>query len=258
MTLISTIIRDAYRESNLIAISADPTSNEQDEGLRLLNRYVLSLFGNEAGDPLTSIPIGSNNIDRPQGFPGYEGQPTGNWFVPVDSRLILNLTSTETVYLHPRPHDGARFSFIDKSNNLSTRNLIVDANGYTISGATSATFNTNGLANEYFFRVDIGDWSIVSPLVSGDESPFPQKFDDLLIVGLAMRLNPRNGVAIDPQSVEAFRMNQRKFRATYGQSINMPSEEGLLRTPGTRRSRWSGYSSTDAFSSGIPYWGWND
>lgn len=254
MTLISTIIRDAYRESNLIAISADPTTAEQAEGLRLLNRYVLSLFGNEGGDPFTTIPIGRNNIDRPAGFPGYDGQPRGDWFVPVNSRLVLNLTQSETVFLHPRPHDGARFAFVDKSANLSTFNLIVDANGYTIGGSSTTTFNTNSQSAEYFFNADTGNWGVVTPLLSSDASPFPEKFDDLLVIGLAMRINPRNGVAADSQSVEAYRMTLRKFKAQYGQVIEMSSEEALLRLSGTRRKNyWIGYDDNDAFNTGIPF-----
>lgn len=255
MTLISTIIRDAYRESNLIAISADPTTNEQAEGLRLLNRFILSLFGNEAGEPLTSIPIGSGNIDRPSSFPGYTDQPCNDWFAPVNSRLILNLTSAQTVFMHPAPHDGARFAIVDKSGNLATYNLILDGNGYTVEAALSKTLNTNSMTREYFFRGDTGDWGVVAPLIASDASPFPEKFDDLLIVGLAIRLNPRNDVAADQQSIETLQSNMRKFKAQYNQTIEMPVEDALLRTSGMGRAiSRLGYNDMDAFTYGHPGW----
>lgn len=247
MTLVSAIIRDAYRESNLIDISRDPTTDESAEGLRLLNRYVLSLFGNEAGDGLTSVPIGRNNIDRPSGFPGYTNQPDSAWVVPVDTRLVLNLTSAQTVYLHPKPRDGSRFSVIDASANLATYNVTLDGNGNTVAGSNTSTLSTNSLAQDYFFRADKANWAVVSPLIATDESPFPQEFDDLLILGLAFRLNPRNGVATDMMSMEAFKAISRKFRARYSQSIEMPVEEGLLRTLGVAKER-----GPSDFSSGMP------
>jgi len=248
LTTISTLIRDAFRESNLIAISADPTEAEQAEGLRLLNRVVLSLLGNEAGDPLNTFPLGSNNVSRPSGFPD---QPQNDWFVPVNVRLVLNLTDDQTVYLHPQPNDGARFAVVDKSDNLSTNSLTVMGNGYTIEDEPSLVFNTNGTAREYFFRADTGNWTAVSPLTAESESPFPEQFDDLLIISLAMRLNPRHGVAADAQSVETLRSLLRKFKAQYGQTVETPLEEGLLRTLGVRYFKGA-YSDTNAFTSGRP------
>lgn len=253
MTLISTLIRDAYRESNLIAISADPTTAEQTEGLRLLNRYISSLFGNEGGDPLQALPIGRHNISRPGGFPGYENQPNGDFFVPVNTRLILNVTAAQTVYLHPKPHDGARFAFVDKSSNLATFPLTVNANGYTIGSATTATFNTNGKVAEYFFNGETGNWGVVVPVIAADSSPFPEKFDDALIIGLAMRLNPRHAVEMDPQSVEAYKSNLRKFKAQYGQNIEVGSELALVRTPGTLRARYFDYGDNASFDYGLPF-----
>lgn len=254
MTLISTIIRDAYRESNLIPITSDPTADEMTEGLRLLNRYVLALIGNDAGDPLVSIPIGNHNISRPAGYPGYSGQPYSDWFAPVNARLILNLVDTQTVYLAPNPEDGARFAFFDGSNNLAIYPLIVNANGATIAGDTSQTFNTNGDNGEYFYRADTNDWALVSPLLSDSSSPFPSKFDDVLIVGLAMRLNPRNGVAANPQSIAAYKDNLRKFKAQYNQTIEVGSELGMVRTPGAKR-QWRYYGDPQEFSYGYPrYW----
>jgi hypothetical protein len=75
MTLVSEIIRDAYRESNLIAITADPTSEEETEGLRLLNRIVSGTYGIDAGEELQVVPIGNNNISRPADYPYYNQVP---------------------------------------------------------------------------------------------------------------------------------------------------------------------------------------
>jgi hypothetical protein len=49
VTLASSIISDAYRESNLVPLVGTLTTAEQGEGLRLLNNLVLSVMGNEVG-----------------------------------------------------------------------------------------------------------------------------------------------------------------------------------------------------------------
>jgi hypothetical protein len=232
MTLVSTIIRDAFRESNLIAIAADPTTAEQAEALRLLNRLILSVLGTEMGEQLSPIIIGRNNINRPQGFPWYEQVPDQvDWFVPANSRLFLNLTFPQTVYLDPNPEDGARFAYIDKSGNLNTYPLTINANGRTIDNSFTETDNTNNSVREYFFRADTGNWSVVTPLGLADEMPFPPEFDTLFIVDLAMRLNPRHAQEADTQSIAARNRAERNFKARYRQHREMGSELGLVLLP---------------------------
>jgi hypothetical protein len=119
MTIVSQIIADGYRESNLIPINGTPSTDQTSEALRLLNRLVSSVYGNEAGDQLNPLPIGNNNISKPSGYP-YYNVPSGDWFVPLNSQLVLNTTVATSVWLHPMPEDGSRFSFIDKSSNLAT------------------------------------------------------------------------------------------------------------------------------------------
>lgn len=236
MTLVSDIIRDAFRESNLLAISADPTAAEQAEGLRLLNRLVTSCIGNEMGEQLDPLAIGRNNINRPQGWPWYDNVPDQTqWFVPSNTRLVLNLTAPLTVYLDPQPMDGTRFALLDKSNNLATNGLTVMPNGQTIMGTTSLVAATNGSAFEFIYRSDTGDWAKTDPLLADDDMPFPTDFDDYFIIGLASRLNVRNANAMDPQSVEAYNNAKSQFRARYRQSKQMASELALVRTDGTKR-----------------------
>lgn len=236
MTLVSDIIRDAYRESNLIAISADPTAAEQDEGLRLLNRLVASVRGNDAGEQLDQVIVGRNNIERPQGFPYYDGVPdTTEWLVPLNSRLVLNLTAPVEVWLDPMPIDGARYAVQDKSGNLATFNLTVHGNGMTIGGADDVVYSTNDTNTEYMFRADIGEWLAVSPLEADDTFPFPIEFDDVFVIGLSMRLNPRHATQADPQSQMAYARVIKQFKARYRQGQEMVSELALIRTLGTSK-----------------------
>lgn len=253
MTLVSTLLRDAYRESNLIAVSADPTTAEQGEALRLLNRYVLSVYGNEAGEGFGSLPVGGNNVNTPSGFP-FNNLTTTD-FIPLNSRLVLNLKEDTTVHLSPIPQDGSRFAYIDVSNNLAVNSLVIDGNGRNIEGSSVVTKSVDGDAAEYVYRSDTGNWAKVSPLITTDAFPFPSEFDDLFVIGLALRLNPRYGIAADPQSIEMFKRVLRNFKARYRQTKNMRSELGLLFIGD--RNRFLRYGSSDSlFNSGYGFPNW--
>jgi hypothetical protein len=256
-TLVSDIITDAYRESNIIAISASPTAAEIAEGLRLLNRVVANTYNSDAGEKFIDYPIGRHNINRPQGWPYYNGQPTNDWFVPLNARLLLNLDSAQTVYLNPTPEDGTMFSYVDVSGNLGTYNLVINGNGRKIEGSTSVTKNTNGGSAVYMYRADTGNWAKVSPLVSADEFPFPTDFDDLFVISLAVRLNPRHDVTTAQESVAALKKLLSQFKARYAQIMPQSSELALVLTPGMRRYRGI-YDETAAFLAGNPliYRGW--
>lgn len=255
MTLVSTLIRDAYRESNLISITADPTTAEQDEGLRLFQEVVSSVYGSEAGEQLDPLPLGQNNINRPQGYPWYNQTPDWtDWYLPPNTVMVLNLTAPLTVWLDPNPTDGQRFGLQDVSNNLSTNNLTLNGNGRLIDGETSVVFNTDGANKEYFFRQDTGNWYVVDPLDLTDTFPFPTEFNPMFSILLAQRLNPRHATAMDPQSSATLGKLINQFKARYRQHQQMPSELGVLRTTGQRRryydnTRWG----NNQFNSGYAY-----
>lgn len=229
MTVVSEIITDAYRQSNLLAIGVTPTTLQQTEALRYLNRIVKSVYGQEAGDPLTPLPIGRNNIERPAGFPWYDVEAVQDWFIPSDVQIVLNLETAKTLYLDPMPEDGQRFAVLDASGNLATYNLTLDGNGRKIEGADTAVLNTNGLSRYWFYRADTGSWQRVNSLVAGDTFPFPEEFDDLFITMLAMRLNPSYATSLDPQSQAVWKRSLTQFRARYNQVIPQASELALVR-----------------------------
>lgn len=238
MTLVSDIILDAFRESNLISITATPTPAEQVEALRLLNRIVPASIGTDAGEQLDPLPIGRNNISRPVGFPYYDQVPfQTDWFVPPNSRLMLNLETPQTVYLNPTPTDGERFGFVDKSSNLNTNPLTVVGNGMTIDTLLQEVFNTPGASQEFIYREDTGNWALLTPLTLVSQMPFPAEFDDVFIIELAMRLNPRNANEIDPQSLQSYKKALKSYNSKYRQHRQVGSEPGIVRLPSNRRRR---------------------
>jgi hypothetical protein len=98
------------------------------------------------------------------------------------------------------------------------------------------------------YRADLGDWKKVVPLVSTDEWPWPEDFDDMFVCMLAMRLAPRNSQALPQESVAAMKRSREQFRARYKQIINTPSEPALLQSsvqtyPNNRRP-WGQQPST--------------
>jgi len=258
MTLVSSIINDAFRETNINALGQAPTDDQNTEGLRRLQTLVSSMLGNEAGDPLTPFPLGQNEINSPNGYPWYANELPGNVFVPVNSRIMLNLTGPGTINLHPKPHDGARMGIVDVSQNLNSFPLHIYGNGRSIEGDDVQTYDESGTIREWFYREDLGDWKKVTSLALTDDMPFPAEFDDLFIILLAARLNPRHGQTLDAQSVEALKRARTQFRARYSQDTQMPSEDGLLyltnyyRQFGRYANRLWG-DSADYFDVGYPF-----
>lgn len=259
MTLVSTIISDAFRQSNLIALGSSISTAQSDEALRYLNRIVKGVFGKEAGENFTAMPIGRGNIEKPSGYPWYGDTPDAEWFVPSNTRLVFNTENTLSLYLDPAPDDGARVAVINPSENLATYPITLYGNGRLIDGSQTVVLDTDGYEAEWFYRADLGSWTIYSPLDVATTFPFPEEFDDFFITLLAMRLNPSYGTQMDDQSMAMYKRAQNLLRSRYGQTDQMPSELALLRMPKTAndRDRWGSmydfYNPSDMFNKGYPW-----
>lgn len=229
MTTVTQIIFDAFRQSNLLAINATPTALQEAEALRFLNRIVKSVLGNEAGDPFTNFPIGRDGISRPSGYPWWNTVPDNNWFVPENTRVMLNLDQSVSLYLHPDPNDGSRFAAIDVAESLTNHPVTVYGNGRRIDGNTTISLDTNGLDAEWFYRGDLGSWVKYAPIVEADLFPFPEEFDEFFITSLAIRLNPTYGMQLDAQAKLVYDRAKTQLRARYNQKIDVRSELALIR-----------------------------
>lgn len=205
MTLASSIITDAYRESNLIPMGNAPTTNQQTEALGRLNTIVLSTVGYEAGDGLDDLNIGGS----------YNQSALVSVFIPDNARLLLNLSSPMTLNLDPEPFEGQRLSLVDVGGNLGTYNVILNGNGRKIEGASTVTMSTNSDTRQWMYRADIGTWVKITTLVYTDAMPFPAEFDDYFITMLAMRLSPRYGQTMSSESVAAMKRARSLLRGRY-------------------------------------------
>lgn len=230
-TLVTSIITDALRETNLIPLGVTPTAVQQTEAFGKLLTVVASVLGNEMGENLTPFPLGTLDIKSPAGFPWWSNQLPGNLFVQTNLRVMCNLTGNGFINLHPMPHDGARMAIVDVAGNFATDQLTIFGNGRLIEGQTEMTYNTSGETREWMYRGDLGNWVVVNPITLTGTMPWGPEFDDLFIIRLAMRLNPRYGQTMHPASMQTLKEVQTKFSARYAQdTTQVGSEDGLLYT----------------------------
>lgn len=249
MTLISSIIQDAYREANIIPLGRVPNANQITEALRLYNANIRSIYGNDAGEGLTDWPLGTFGMEPGFTLPYTNDvieHPTGNL------RLLVTNTEAKTLYLPLYAQDGARIAVADMFGRLATYPVTLDGNGRNIEGNPTLLLDTDNLFREWFYRGDLGDWVKISSLVSTDENPFPEEFDTFFIIGLAMRLNPRNGREMDDQTIAVFKSERRQFIARYLQSAPLDIDDSLswpfMSTQSYDQQR--AFSSNQAFTRG--------
>lgn len=260
MTLVSEIIIDSFRQSNLEAIGVQPSDAKLTEALRYLNRIVKSVFGNEVSEPFQSFPLGRNGISRPAGYPWWDTVPSNDWFVPKNTRVMLNLdTNLYNLWLHPSPDDGSRFAAIDVSGTLGTYPITLHGNGRLIENAESIILDTPHLDQEWFYRADLANWQKTYPLLLADSFPFPEEFDDFFITMLSIRLNPSYGAQLDPQSQLVLTRSRTQLRARYSQNIETRSELALIRPAkvAADRDQWGNtywlYQPNSMFDKGWPW-----
>lgn len=241
MTLVSSIIKRAYRKTNLIPLVGTPDANQTTEALEMLNNLILSTVGNEAGDHLDEINFGD-------GFSEHDQSAVCNQWVPPNTRLVLNLTATEEVDLDPYPYEGQRIAVSDMAQNLDTNTLTLNGNGRLIEGASSLLLDTSGLSAQWMYRADVG-WVRIQELEEADNMPFPVEFDMYFVIGLAMQLNSQYGQELSPADLETLRRSRSQLRARYtNRKSDILPDFGLVKPKDM-------YTYTDTFNLGhYPFW----
>lgn len=219
MTLVSEIIRQAFRETNVVSIGQDATPPEVSEGLSRLQSLVLSTLGNEVGYIMEDWVIKSpTDITKPSSVPLTLDQTTAYTVTP-NSRLVCGLDITTVVKLDPFPQDGQRFSVVDATNSFGGAKLNIDSNGRKFEGTPGITvLGTEGMAKQWLYRADLADWRPIDPLTVEDDMPFPADFDDYFIISLAARLNPRYGQQMSQESGLRLEQQRQQIVARYTQT----------------------------------------
>jgi hypothetical protein len=216
MTQALAIIKQALRESNLIALTADPTTDQISEGQVKLNQLIASIFGFEVGIQIKDWPVGTN-----AGVAEYAvNWNRGAWSTPPQNVRLVNVSlEAEAISLPPFPDNGARIDLVDLTGTLATHPITLDGNGKLIEGAGAVVVALNGANIQWMYRADLGEWVRISIInLDTDELPFPIQFDAFFETRLAMRLNPRYGRSADPQTMDTLNRAESKLRAAYRQT----------------------------------------
>lgn len=216
-SIVSDIITDAFRESNLIAISASPTAPQATEALRRLETLIFSTFGNEVGYEFEDWTVtNATTIVKPSGVALTPAEAAA-WVVNPQARLQCSLSAPTTLNLDPYPTDGQRAKIIDVAGNFSTNNLTLNGNGRKVAGSSTLVLSTDNEVYELFYRADLGEWIRINDLTLTDQMPFPNDFDDYFTTSLAMRLNPRYGREIPPEAMARYTMQRNQLIIRYDQ-----------------------------------------
>lgn len=229
MTLISSIITSAYRESNMLPLSKAPSANQVTEALNLFRTLYTSSFGSAIGYRLADWSVQSAAaIVDPSSFPA---DLTAGFTVFPNSRLLCKLAAATTLLLNPYPQDGEIFSAIDVGANFGANNLTLDANGRLIEGVSTKVLSVNGARGRWFYNASIGGWSAVldsTTFLATADIGLPSDFDDYWIVMLAMRLSPRYGRALTDETKQRLTMMHDEIEARYSQtSIRDPNSTAV-------------------------------
>jgi hypothetical protein len=233
MTTATDLIQAAFREGNLIAVTAAPTAAEAAEALERLNKLISGVFGYEMGEnledwlapnPQRTAPVAANYPQLPLST-SMDSCLSANWSLyPPKNRRIVWGGTTQTIYFPESPMDGSRMAVVQGSGAAVGGSpgaiLTLDGNGRTIE-----TINTKALTDpiepaSWMYRADLGDWIAIEELVDPDtdESPFPEEFDDFFICALSKRLAPRFGKVIAAETVETAKMTLKRLKARYRQA----------------------------------------
>jgi hypothetical protein len=242
LSLVSEIIQQAYRETNLIPLGATPNINQLSEALTRLNSIILSAIGNEIAEPgFREITIGGDEDQSDQ----------VSEYVPHNTRLMLNVDGEVLVGLQPKPYEGMRVALVDIAGNLSAYPFTIDGNGRNIEGDDLLVVSENNASMQWMYRADIGNWVRITSLTLEDQMPFPEDFDDYFVGMLALRLSPRYGQMLPQETVDILKRSRQQLRARYKIRDHTPlPDAGLL----SRKEYAQLFDGEDYFDTGRYPW----
>lgn len=225
MTRLADIIGRSFRESQTFDLDRVPTEAEVAEALPLLNGIIqrnirpaiLTIWLGDMTDLL--YQRGTQFRD----FTDYRDRVA----VPQDVYINCKMDIPYTLRLPPSPGDGARLIVVDVNQNFGTFPLTLIGNGNTIQGQSQLILDNSGIGVSLFYRRDLADWTLLSGLTLNSRMPFPEEFDDMFVIELAMRLNPRYGQEIAAITTELFAEMKSRFMGRYISEISSAAPDLL-------------------------------
>ena len=217
----SAIVKNAFREGNLIAASAELTADQLAEGLDVLNNFIDTVYGFELGENLFDWPFPPRNNAPTQSryplFPRDESLAARVWpYPPPNVRILLGVDLATTLTLPPAPEDGARLQFV----NVGAQDVAiqVETNGRLFGGSTNPSTTPTELHQQrYFYRADLADWVLIETATADAQVPFPPTYDELLELAVLSRLSSRFGRALTPDQVQRHMRLISKLKSQYRQ-----------------------------------------
>lgn len=229
MSTLSEIIQRAFRESQILDIDRQPSTAQSAEALQMLQGIIA-----RCTRPAT-VPIWLGNlgaIREQKGTVFRDFNPfIGKRAVPQDCFVNLLLDTATEILLPPSPGDGARLTFIDVAGTLADNPLTIQGNGNLVAGSTLQVLSTNSQIYSLMFRRDIANWQVVSTLAATDQMPFPMEFDDMFVIELAIRINPRYGKEISGITSEMYQMMRSRFIGRYTSENSSAAPDNLWDAP---------------------------
>ena len=213
MSTLSQIIQRGFRESQILDIDRAPSAAQEAEALVILN----GIIKRHTRPSTVTVWLGdTKNIHPQRGTILKDFTPlVDNRAIPQDTFVNLLLDQSYSVMLPPEPGDGAKLSFIDVAGTLASFPLTLLGNGNLVAGNTSATLSDNNSTTTYLYRRDLANWQLVSTLLTTSSMPFPEEFDDMFVIELAIRLNPRYGKEISGVTAEMYQQIRSRFIGRY-------------------------------------------
>lgn len=213
MTTATVIINRAWRETQLLPSDVTPSTSQYTESLPLLQ----GLLERHIRAPILTIWLGNVTALRQQrgvvlrDFTPYADRVA----VPQDVYVNCVLDGPKTLMLPPTPGDGARIVIIDVSQNFGTYPLTLTGNGNLIDGGADLVLSASGEGVSLMYRRDLAEWVPITTLELSNNLPYPAMYDDLFVIELAMRLDPRYGKEMPAVTADIYRSIRSQFVGRY-------------------------------------------
>lgn len=254
MTQVAEILEKAFFEAGLTTELQYSTPTQIQNAMQTLDGIIKFLYGTDVGEQLQPWPLG--NFGRASQS---RMTPSGVMltYPPINSRLVATNEEPLTVKLSVNPSPGARMAILDPYNRLQFFPITLDGNGRTIENAATVLLDTDGMNALWLYRDDLGNWAKVVPLLITDDMPFPEEYDQMFVIMMAMRLNPAYGRNISSVQAQFLKEYRQQFVNRYLQSaplqidpsISFPTQQSY---DNFAQAWWGG--STEAFNRGWDWW----